>query len=235
MVLPVEWESVPHTLTISALGWAWITSLMNQCMFGQMDLPYHGHTGILAMDPEPTLQRTVSREEVLMAGGGTDNVEIFCIFIVNQVIRKWKHFVRTGNVLTILLGNNLNLDLWPWPCNKISYWRQGVLVPHQGQSQRSTLRSLPSKIVKTFPFRTKCFHFLTINWTFWWKRDDNMIDSMFLQSHVCESMIGSCQMGTAPHVSLNPQHRRAYCESLLRGSQHVMTVMLTTWWPSILH
>ena len=120
MVLPVEWESVPHTLTISALGWAWITSLMNQCMFGQMDLPYHGHTGILAMDPEPTLQRTVSREEVLMAGGGTDNVEIFCIFIVNQVIRKWKHFVRTGNVLTILLGNNLNLDLWPWPCNKTS-------------------------------------------------------------------------------------------------------------------
>ncbi len=33
-------------------------------------------------------------------------------------LRKWKHFAPTGNTLTILLGNKLNLDLWPWPCSK---------------------------------------------------------------------------------------------------------------------
>ncbi len=34
-----------------------------------------------------------------------------------------------------------------------------LLLP-QGQGQRSRFGSLPSKIVQTFPVRTKCFHFL---------------------------------------------------------------------------
>ncbi len=36
------------------------------------------------------------------------------------------------------------------------------LLPLQGQGQRSRFRSLPCKIVKTFPVLTKCFHFLLI-------------------------------------------------------------------------
>ncbi len=35
-----------------------------------------------------------------------------------------------------------------------------ALIPYQGQGQRSMSRSLPSKIVKTLPVLTKCFHFL---------------------------------------------------------------------------
>ena len=35
-----------------------------------------------------------------------------------------------------------------------------ALVPYQGQGQRSTSRSLHSKIVKTFLILTKCFRFL---------------------------------------------------------------------------
>ncbi len=58
--------------------------------------------------------------------------------------RKWKHSVRTGNVLTLLLGNDLYLDLLPWTCSSLR--------------SRSTSRSLHSKIVKTFLVRTCCFH-----------------------------------------------------------------------------
>ncbi len=98
--------------------------------------------------------------------------------------RKRNHFVGTCNVLTILLGNDLNLDLWPWPCCKSRsplwatfdpniYLINGltydliigvcindicVLVPYQGQGQRSTSRSLHSKIVKTFLVLTFRFH-----------------------------------------------------------------------------
>ncbi len=35
-----------------------------------------------------------------------------------------------------------------------------ALIPYQGQGQMSMSRSLPSKIVKTLPVLTKCFHFL---------------------------------------------------------------------------
>ncbi len=98
--------------------------------------------------------------------------------------RKWKHFVRSGNVLTILQGNDLSLDLRPWPCGKSrsSIWLtcdpnirllgpivsfvyihdMCALIPYQGQGQRSMSRSLPSKIVITLPVLTKCFHFLLI-------------------------------------------------------------------------
>ncbi len=94
--------------------------------------------------------------------------------------RKWKHFVRSGNVLTILQGNDLNLDLWPWPCGKSrsSIWLTfdpnirvcindiRVLVSYQGQGQRSTQRSLHSKIVKTFLVLTFCFHSLQVDQLF---------------------------------------------------------------------
>ena len=51
-------------------------------------------------------------------------VIIVCYVIPNLVRRKWKHFVQTRNILTILLGNYLNIDLWPWPCStsRSSLW-----------------------------------------------------------------------------------------------------------------
>ena len=40
-----------------------------------------------------------------------------------------------------------------------------ALIPYKGQGQRSQLRSLPSKIVQTFPLRTKWFNFLdALHW-----------------------------------------------------------------------
>ncbi len=41
-----------------------------------------------------------------------------------------------------------------------------TLFPCQGQGQRSIARSLPDKVVKTSPVRTKCLHFLSID-TMW--------------------------------------------------------------------
>ncbi len=75
----------------------------------------------------------------------------WCLFLLaKSPLRKWNHFVWTGNFLTIML----NLELWPGPCTK------SLLIPYQGQCQRSTSRSLHSKI--EFWFHTlslfTCFH-----------------------------------------------------------------------------
>ena len=80
---------------------------------------------------------------------------------VSSVIRKWKHFVQTGNVLTILLGNDLDVDLWSCP----SY---GIRT-YTSKCQKSMSRVIPSKIVKTLLVLTKCFHFLLWHLNFNWK------------------------------------------------------------------
>ena len=69
-----------------------------------------------------------------------ENVFTFLMSILQW--RKWKHFVGTGNVLTILLGNELNCDLWPWPL--------------QGQD----LGPNPAKFLKHFQFAQNVFTFL---------------------------------------------------------------------------
>ncbi len=64
--------------------------------------------------------------------------------------RKWKHFVQMRKVLTLLLCNYLDVDLWSWP------WY------HTGKDHGQRSRSLHSKIFKTFLVCTKFFHLLLI-------------------------------------------------------------------------
>ncbi len=67
----------------------------------------------------------------------------------------WKQNVRTGNVSSFCMSNEITYDLWTWP----RYEMRSLLLQCQGQ--RSRFNSLPSKIIETFPVHTKCFRFMS--------------------------------------------------------------------------
>ena len=87
----------------------------------------------------------------------------FALFCSNEILkckeleRHWKCFVQSAVYFKFFPCNDPNVDLWPWPPTNN---RSCDLISYQGQGQRSMFRSLHSKIVKSFPDRTKGFSFL---------------------------------------------------------------------------
>ena len=82
-----------------------------------------------------------------------------------ELWRSWKRNVKTRNVLTILLCNDLDVDLWPWP-----WYGTRTYFYHKVKVRGQDLDHYPAKLLKHYRFVQNVFTFFLIHY-FLAKRD----------------------------------------------------------------